>query len=278
MSTVVVDAGHGGKDPGAQAYGYAESWVVLPWATELARVLRRRGHEVILTRDSDVFVELAERARIANDAGADLFVSLHANAGNSPGARGPWSIYAAPSAEGRRIAASLQGVLAVAMQGTPDAVFPDESGWVGGRRLAVLRQTKMPAVLVELGFMTNPKDLSMLRDPDKRRETCASLAVAIGEALRVPVKPPEIPAPSGELAAPSPAPPVHDPPNLERIIVPTPEHIDEAVRVSSRWDADTVRDGIALVEVILRGMQRGNVKSMAPKILADVLSEWLTRR
>lgn len=88
----------------------------------------------------------------------------------------------------------------------------------------------------------------------------------------------EIPAPSGELAVPTAEPPAPEPPNLERIIVPTPAHIDEAVRVSSRWDADRVRDGIALVEVLLRGMQRGNVKHVAPALIANVLSEWLNRK
>lgn len=277
MSTVVVDAGHGGKDPGAQAFGYAESWVVLPWAIELGRVLRARGHEVVLTRDRDMFVELSERARIANDAGADLFVSLHANASQNPSARGPWSIHAAPSAEGRRIAEALQRTLAACMQGDPAAVYPDESPWVGSRRLAVLRRTQMPAVLLELGFMTNAKDLSLLRDPQVRKDGCASLAIAIGEALRV-APPREIPAPSGELAVPTAEPAAPEPPNLERIIVPTPAHIDEAVRVSTRWDADKVRDGIALVEVLLRGMQRGNVKHVAPALIANVLSEWLNRK
>lgn len=67
------------------------------------------------------------------------------------------------------------------------------------------------------------------------------------------------------------------PPNLERIIVPTPEHIDEAIRVSSVFTKENVRDGLALFEVILRGVQKGNVKHIAPKILADAISMWLDR-
>ena len=65
------------------------------------------------------------------------------------------------------------------------------------------------------------------------------------------------------------------PPNLERIIVPGPEHIDEAVRVNPRWTREKVRDGIALVEVLLRGMQAAGVKHAAPKVVADALSTWL---
>lgn len=68
------------------------------------------------------------------------------------------------------------------------------------------------------------------------------------------------------------------PPNLDRIIVPTPEHIDEAVRVSTVFTAENIAKGIGVVEVILRGMQKGNVKSVGVKLLADTLSEWLKTR
>lgn len=255
---VTIDAGHGGQDRGAQAFGYAESQVVLPWATELARVLRSRGHRVVLTRESDVFVELSERARIANDAGADLFVSLHANASQNPSARGPWAIHAEPSAEGRRIAEALQRTLAARMQGDPAAVYPDESPWVGSRRLTVLRRTQMPAVLLELGFMTNPKDLSMMRDPEVRRGACASLAVAIGEALRV-APPREIPAPSGELAVPTAEPIAPEPPNLEKIYAMTPEVMQEVAR-RQKLDPEKMAEYAAAFEWILQRMDRSGVK------------------
>lgn len=258
MNTVAVDAGHGGGDPGGVAFGYSESMVVLPWAIELGRVLRSRGHRVVLTRDSDVFVGLSERARIANDAGADLFVSLHANASHSAGARGPWSIHAAPSAEGRRIADALQRTLAACMQGDPAAVYPDESPWVDFRRLTVLRRTTMPAVLLELGFMTNAKDLSMMRDPEKRRRTCALLAVAIGEALRV-APPREIPAPSGELAVPTAEPVAPEPPNLETIYAMTPEVLQEVAR-RQKLDPAKMAEYAAAFEWILQRMDRSGVK------------------
>lgn len=106
-------------------------------------------------------------------------------------------------------------------------------------------------------------------------KTCPGL-IDVDDLVRLAAAPLDIPAPSGDLAVAAPAAP--EPPNLERIIVPTPAHIDEAVRVSSRWDADSVRDGIALVEVLLRGLQRGNVRHIAPAIIANALSEWLRRR
>ena len=81
ISRIVIDPGHGGHDPGAQTRGLNEADLVLDVALRLQQLLLKTpGFEVVLTRDTDVFIPLEERTAIANRAGADLFLSIHANA------------------------------------------------------------------------------------------------------------------------------------------------------------------------------------------------------
>lgn len=173
---ICVDAGHGGDDKGGKTLGTPESGLVLPYAVELAQVLRGRGHTVTLTRSTDVFVELRKRASIANNANADLFVSVHANASNNSSVKGPWTIHAKGSTTGQSFAKRMQRALVSVMGGSLNAVYPDQTSWVSGRRLAVLRQTAMPAVLLELGFMTNPIEIRKMEDPGTRARICRALA------------------------------------------------------------------------------------------------------
>src|SRR4029453_4404570 len=89
VARVVIDAGHGGHDPGAQANGINETELTLDGATRLSKLLQKQpGVDVVMTRDTDVFVPLEERTAIANREGADLFLSIHANASRNPQARG----------------------------------------------------------------------------------------------------------------------------------------------------------------------------------------------
>ena len=89
VSRIVIDAGHGGHDPGAQANGINESELVLDVALRLEKLLTQQpGFDVVLTRRTDEFIPLEERTAIANREGADLFLSIHANASRQPAARG----------------------------------------------------------------------------------------------------------------------------------------------------------------------------------------------
>lgn len=82
--TIVIDAGHGGKDSGAVGYkNRSEKHLVLAVALELGKVLQARGHKVFYTRKKDEFINLRDRTKVANDKNADLFISLHANAAPS---------------------------------------------------------------------------------------------------------------------------------------------------------------------------------------------------
>jgi N-acetylmuramoyl-L-alanine amidase len=229
MRRVVVDAGHGGTDPGGRSLGTPEKTLALRYALRLGKYLQMGGARVIYTRTTDVFVPLKQRAEIANEADADLFVSVHANANDNPKASGPWTLHAANSVRGARAAAAVQAALAGVLGGNPGAVYPDDSGWTGGRTLAVLRRTEMPAVLIELGFMTNAEDLAELEDVATETRVCRALADAVLEWLGVAPAPRE-PRPPEIVAPPLPQPSDVGDLRLEPIRVPKREHVETAAR------------------------------------------------
>jgi N-acetylmuramoyl-L-alanine amidase len=169
---IVVDPGHGGKDPGTiSRVGLMEKTVTLPVAKDLARLLKEDGFDVVMTRQTDVFIELDERAAIANRFSADLFVSIHADACPDPFMRG-FTVYTCrdPSTASRGVAAAVVG----ALHGT------DIEGL--GMRQAnyrVLVVTQCPAILVELGYLSNGLDAEMLADPAVQTQLARSIADGI---------------------------------------------------------------------------------------------------
>lgn len=217
---ICIDAGHGGSDPGAVAAdGTKEKDVALMYAKRLEKELRDAGHDVKMVRTNDDFVGLTLRANKANDWGADCFVSLHANASSRASAQGAWVIYDDKTAAdaGKALAASIFRELEAAGLADSDAeaeVFPDGSPWVGGRQLAVLSRTKMPAVLVELGFLTNPGDLSKLKDP----MTAGAAVRAVRDGV---LKWAKLPAPEVEVVDPGVD--LSDPPVVRLIKAPARE-------------------------------------------------------
>lgn len=177
---IMLDPGHGGRDPGATVPGADEKHVALAYALELRDRLQV-GHEVRMTREDDTFVSLSARADAANDWGADCFISLHANAASSALANGAWVIYddKSPPQNGPALATAIFQDLAK-VEGVADAdpaeeVYADRTGWVGGRDLTVVSRTRMTAVLVELGFMTNLEDLTDMLDPGVRSAICRAI-------------------------------------------------------------------------------------------------------
>jgi N-acetylmuramoyl-L-alanine amidase len=188
----VVDPGHGGSDPGAVVPDperpgelIREKEVVVPYALALREVLMGKGYGVRLTRSEDVAVGLSERAKVANGVGALCLVSLHANAASAVARNGAWVIYDDASREenGRALAeavfAALIQVPEIADITPQIEVFPDGSPHVGGRQLTVLSKATMPAILVELGFMTNGEDLSQLLNPSTRGAVAEAIATGI---------------------------------------------------------------------------------------------------
>ena len=154
--TVVIDAGHGGKDPGARSVlGFYEKDVNLSVALDVARLLEQRGLRVKLTRTDDYFVELEDRAAIANNIDADLFVSIHSDSFPKNTRRG-YTVYIAnaASSSSRRAA----NAIASSMSGTGLNSFGVDTA-----NYHVLTETRGPAVLVELGYLSNRSEAALLR-------------------------------------------------------------------------------------------------------------------
>jgi len=197
---VVLDAGHGGEDGGAKGHkGLREKDAALSLAKALGRRLQEAGLEVAYTREDDTFIPLWERAKRANDQGADLFVSLHLNAASARAAKGS-EVYFLSLSEGDQDAEALADVENAGGEGAPppapDSVvasilddlaqkaFLEDSErlavevqtqlnrlagikerGVKQARFVVLRSAAMPAVLVETAFISNPKEEQKLKDP-----------------------------------------------------------------------------------------------------------------
>lgn len=182
---ICVDPGHGGYDSGAVAGdGTKEKDVALAYALELAKQLSG-DHSVLLTRKQDDFVGLTLRANKANDWGAECFVSLHANAALNPVANGAWVIYDDDTTDGKILAqlvwrsmSKIQGLMDI---DADEEVYPDNSPWVGNRELTVVSDTSMPAILVELGFLTNADDLAQLVKPQTRVTICRAIVAGLQE-------------------------------------------------------------------------------------------------
>jgi len=112
VRTIMIDAGHGGKDPGAQGYGLREKDVALRMALTLGKVLKKRGYRVLYTRTTDDFIPLPERTDMANSKRVDLFISVHCNASTDPTVHGleTYSLNLARTADAGRVAARENSV------------------------------------------------------------------------------------------------------------------------------------------------------------------------
>jgi N-acetylmuramoyl-L-alanine amidase len=200
---VVIDAGHGGSNTGAPGLvaGAYEKRVTLAVARDLAVELRRRGFDAVLTRERDEYLTLRERVRRANAAGADCFVSVHANASGDRSRRGieTWVLARdAAEVEARRAAsrahddlealltelrlldaARASGQLAHALQSELVAATGDIDRGVRQHGYDVLAGVTVPAALVEIGFLDHPIEGAALLEPAQQHRIAAALASAI---------------------------------------------------------------------------------------------------
>src|SRR5262245_41733270 len=167
FSTVVIDAGHGGFDRGGiPGQRVSEKIMALDVAQRLLGQLRRAGYHVIMTRDSDVFVPLGERVRIANHYGDAVFVCIHFNSATRAGANGIETYYY--STNSAKLAADTHRQVIA-------ATTTDNRG-IRRRGYFVLRRTSIPAVLVECGFLTNPGEASLILQSSYRQRLAESIA------------------------------------------------------------------------------------------------------
>ncbi|HEU5003668.1 MAG TPA: N-acetylmuramoyl-L-alanine amidase [Actinomycetota bacterium] len=172
---IAVDAGHGGDDSGERGpSGEAESEITFHLGTALAGLLEADGAEVMLTRGPHDGPAESDRARLANEARADLFLSLHLNAHTNPEASGAATYYfehgGVASEPGEHLAGLLQ--VRLAAEGLIDCRSH-------GKAYAVLRETRMPAVVIEPGFITNPDDVKLLADSRAAARIVEAVAAAV---------------------------------------------------------------------------------------------------
>ncbi len=214
MQTIVIDPGHGGKDPGATGKrGLMEKDIVLDVGLRLKRLVKDRlGANVIMTREKDVFIPLGERTAIANSKGADLFVSIHANSSRRVGARGVETyllgkatdkdamdtalrensateksfddlqfiltdlLTTAKKDESLRLAYYVQGNIVDRLESRYKAV----NLGIKQAPFFVLVNAKMPSILAEISFISNPDEEKFLARGEYRQE----IAEAIFEGLK----------------------------------------------------------------------------------------------
>lgn len=213
VRTIMVDAGHGGKDPGARGYGLMEKDVNLRMALILGKILKDRGFRVIYTRTTDDFLALEERTSLANAKKVDLFVSIHCNAHTDPSMNGleTYSLNLARTPDAVRVAArensvsdknisDLQMILTDLMLTSKIKESVDlarvvhrqgltaiRSKWTvadHGNREApfyVLMGAKMPSALVEIGYITNKTEAARLKNDAYLKILANGIADGIGE-------------------------------------------------------------------------------------------------
>lgn len=167
--TVVIDAGHGGHDPGAiSTTGKQEKVLALNVAQKTERILKERGYNVVMTRNADYFVGLSERAQISDNVGADIFVSIHFNAAAASSATGLETFYFPGSGEGGRLAGAIQDELINNVGGVQRGIKT--------AKFTVISETACIAVLTELGFITNPVDEPRLVSDQYHEESALAIA------------------------------------------------------------------------------------------------------
>jgi N-acetylmuramoyl-L-alanine amidase len=210
---IVIDAGHGGHDPGAKARGLSEAELVLDVALRLEKLLLKQpGVEVVLTRRTNTFVPLEERTEIANREHADLFLSIHANASANASARGieTYFLNFAPNPEAEAVAARENAGAARTMRHLPEIVKVialnnkiDESRdfatavqaslherlrkvnkdvkslGVKQAPFMVLIGATMPSILAEISFITNRQDASLLKTEKYRQQIAEALLAGV---------------------------------------------------------------------------------------------------
>lgn len=160
---IALDPGHGGRDPGAINGDLKESHIVLIASHLLALKLKAEGVDVKMTRETDKHIWLTQRSWIANKWDADVFVSIHTNSFTNAKPRGFEVHFYPGSLDGRLVARGIVGAY-LSLVGDHRPLMLHGSGLFASD-FSVLRKTNMPAVLIELGFISNDEDVKILTSP-----------------------------------------------------------------------------------------------------------------
>ncbi|PYL14726.1 MAG: hypothetical protein DMF43_00400 [Verrucomicrobia bacterium] len=254
VQTVVLDPGHGGHDKGAVSRYGNEKDFALDVARKLRPLLQAKGLRVVMTREGDYFVPLDVRAQIANAARNSIFVSVHFNATNDDRNATGFEIFSftprgAPSTSDNAVAPSSLSMQAGTLVDSQSLALsacvyhsllghiPEFDRGIKRARFAVLRQTKVPAVLIEGGFLTERGESRLIANKDWRTKLAGAISVGIEnyQALAVKNQPPMLVAdyrrqgPSKTLAPEQSPPPL--PPPWQRPQISLPTSLESAVIV-----------------------------------------------
>jgi N-acetylmuramoyl-L-alanine amidase len=182
--TIVLDAGHGAGNLGAHVKSpyVVEKKLTLQTTLMTKKYLEQLGYNVVLTRSKDIFVSLAKRVEIANRTDAEVFVSIHFNSCSINSICGMEVFYSDTTCSKKILASKKlgQNILKKMLNNTRSF-----SRGVKRSNFYVVRETKMPAVLVEGGFMTNSEELMLLRQPEYLDKIAKGIAEGIDKFMRV---------------------------------------------------------------------------------------------
>lgn len=192
MSKIYIDAGHGGKDPGAIGVGKVhEADINLAVAKMLKTELARQGQSVKMCREKDITKELSERTTEANEWGADIYCSIHCNAFDDESANGTETYVYKRGYEAEQIANKVHAQLILAL-GTRNRCLETVNGKkvnvIKEANFYVLRKTTMPALLVELAFVTNEDDCAKLVDATYQKKCAVAICKGICTYLGITYK------------------------------------------------------------------------------------------
>ena len=180
-AVIVLDPGHGGKDPGAVNGSLYEKTIVLDVTKRVEAYLRSKyDYNVRLTRSTDVYLTLDQRVAVAKSLRGDLFVSMHVNAAGSSSAKGVETFYSSQSAHSARsrvLASNIQSNLAGKMSGMSNRGVKTANYYV-------ITYNTMPSALVELGFISSPTDLTYLRSNTSRQQMAEGVAEGIAKYVQ----------------------------------------------------------------------------------------------
>ncbi len=169
LKTIVLDAGHGGSDTGALRNGIAEKDITLDIARKTAAILTNRGYHVEMTRWNDTTVSLQERVEFSNAKNTDAFVSIHINASTTPSAHGIETHYYTD--QGYEIAKTIHKSII--------SKIPETDRGLLKSRFYVINHTAAPSTLLELGFISNDRERSLLLNEERKRKFAEAIADGI---------------------------------------------------------------------------------------------------
>lgn len=178
---VVIDAGHGGRAPGATKQGVKEKEIDLAIVLQLQKIFEECGENigVYYTRTDDSNPTFDQRVQLANKANADLFISIHNNStrsGRMSGTNGTQVMYSETSAESEAFAK-------ICLEEVTSALESRNKGLVEGNSIYIIRTSEVPVALIEVGFMTNQAELDLLRTEEYQRQAAEGIYAAILRAF-----------------------------------------------------------------------------------------------